>query len=70
MPNYAFPAGLDIVDKFAKVPNWMSRPIHSTMAVQLMKRAIDTGNSKMIEAAKRMLCGTKRDWLFRPNFNS
>ena len=27
MPNYAFPAGLDIVDKFAKVPNWMSRPI-------------------------------------------
>jgi len=68
MPNYAFPAGLDIVDKFAKVPNWMSRPIHSTMAVQLMKRAIDTGNPKMIEAAKRMLCGTKRDWLFRPNY--
>lgn len=69
MPNYAFPAGLDIVDKFAKVPEWMSRPIHSTMAVQLMKRAIDTGNPKMIEAAKRMLCGTKRDWLFRPSFN-
>jgi hypothetical protein len=69
MPNYAFPAGLDIVDKFAKVPNWMSRPISSTMAVQLMKRALDTGNPKMIEAAKRMLCGTKRDWLFRPNFN-
>jgi hypothetical protein len=69
MPNYAFPAGLDIVDKFAKVPNWMSRPIHSTMAVQLMKRAIDTGNPKMIESAKRMLCGTKRDWLFRPDFN-
>ncbi len=69
MPNYAFPAGLDIVDKFAKVPNWMSRPIHSTMAVQLMKRAIDTGNPKIIEAAKRLLCGTKRDWLFRPDFN-
>lgn len=70
MPNYAFPAGLDIVDKFAKVPNWMNRPIHSTMAVQLMKRAMDTGNPKMVEAAKRMLCGTKRDWLFRPNFNA
>jgi hypothetical protein len=69
MPNYAFPAGLDIVDKFAKMPNWMNRPIQSTMAVQLMKRAIDTGNPKMIEAAKRMLCGTKRDWLFRPDFN-
>ncbi len=69
MPNYAFPAGLDIVDKFAKVPDWMSRPISTGMAVQLLKRAIDTGNPKIIEAAKRMLCGTKRDWLFRPNFN-
>jgi hypothetical protein len=68
MPNYAFPAGLDIVDKFAKVPNWMSRPINSTMAVQLLKRAIDNGNPKIIEAAKRMLCGTKRDWLFRPDY--
>ena len=69
MPNYAFPVGLDIVDKFAKVPNWMSRPINSTMAVQLLKRAIDTGNPKIIEEAKRMLCGTKRDWLFRPTYN-
>jgi len=67
MPNYAFPAGLDIVDKFAKVPNWMSRPINSTMAVQLLKRAIENGNPKIIEAAKRLLCGTKRDWLFRPD---
>lgn len=69
MPNYAFPAGLDIVDKFAKVPDWMSRPINSALAVQLMKRAIDTGNPRIIELAKRMLCGTKRDWLFRPDFN-
>jgi hypothetical protein len=69
MPNYAFPAGLDIVDKFAKVPDWMSRPISSSMSVQLLKRAIDTGNPKIIEGAKRMLCGTKREWLFRPNFN-
>jgi len=69
MPNYAFPAGLDIVDKFAKVPDWMSRPISTAMSVQLLKRAIDTGNPKIIEGAKRMLCGTKREWLFRPNFN-
>jgi hypothetical protein len=69
MPNYAFPAGLDIVDKFAKVPNWMNRPIHSSMAVQMMKRAMDTGNAQIIAAAKQMLCGTKRDWLLRPTFN-
>jgi hypothetical protein len=46
----------------------MSRPINSTMAVQLLKNAIDNGNPRIIEAAKRMLCGTKRDWLFRPDF--
>jgi hypothetical protein len=66
MPNYSFPAGLDIVDKFAKIPNWMNRPIHTGMAVQLMRRALASDNPKIIEAAKRMLCGTKRDWLFRP----
>lgn len=70
MPNYAFPAGLDIADKFAKVPDWMCRPVNSALAVQLLKRAIDTGNPKIIDAAKRMLCGTTRDWLFRPTFNS
>jgi len=69
MPNYAFPAGLDIVDKFAKVPNWLNRPIHSSMAVQMMKRALDSGNPQIISAAKQILCGTKRDWLFRPNFS-
>lgn len=70
MPRYAFPVGLDIVDKYAKVPEWMNRPIHVSMAVQLMKRALDTGNPKMIESAKRFICGTRRDWLFRPDFNS
>ncbi len=67
MPNYAFPAGLDIVDKFAKVPNWMSRPIHNSMAVQLMRKALESENPKIIEAAKRMLCGTTREWLYRPS---
>lgn len=66
MPNYAFPAGLDIVDKFAKVPEWMNKPINSTLATQLLRRAVDSGNPKLLETAKRMLCGTKRDWLYRP----
>jgi hypothetical protein len=66
MPKYAFPAGLDIVDKYAKVPNWMSRPINTTLAVEFLKKAMDSGNSKLIGEAKRMLSGTTRDWLFRP----
>jgi hypothetical protein len=69
MPNYAFPAGLDIVDKFAKVPAWMNRPIHSSMSVQLIQQALATGNTTTIDAAKRMVCGTRRDWLFRPTHN-
>lgn len=70
MPDYAFPAGLDIVDKFAKVPNWMSRPVNTALAVQVLKRALATGDPGLIAGAKRMLCGTNRDWLFRPTFNS
>lgn len=69
MPRYAFPAGLDIADKFAKVPAWMSRPINTTMAVELMKRALDTGDARVIDAAKRTLCGNKCDWLYRPTFH-
>jgi len=69
MPNYAFPAGLDIVDKFAKVPAWMNRPIHSSMSYQLIRQALETCNTRTIDAAKRMVCGTRRDWLFRPNHN-
>ena len=25
LPNYGFPVGLNVVDKFAKIPNWMSK---------------------------------------------
>lgn len=67
MPQYAFPVGLDIVDKFAKVPNWMARPINSSLAVQVLKRAMESGNPAILAAAKRLICGTTRDWMFRPN---
>ena len=68
MPRYAFPAGLDIVDKYAKVPDWMSRPINSAMATQILRKALESGNSGLIAEAKRLVCGTARDWMFRPNF--
>ena len=68
MPQYAFPVGLDIVDKFAKIPQWMSSPINSALAVSVLKKALDSKNPSQIDAAKKMLCGTKRDFLFRPSF--
>jgi len=66
LPRYGFPVGLDIADKFAKVPAWMSKGIQNQHAVILLKHALKTGNQKTIEYAKKMLVARGRDWLFRP----
>jgi hypothetical protein len=66
LPRYAFPVGLDIVDKFAKIPNWMSRPVNTNTAVQALKGALDRGDSKLFDTLRRMMCGSKREWLLRP----
>jgi hypothetical protein len=66
LPRYAFPVGLDIVDKFAKIPNWMSRPVNTNTAVQTLKRALDRGDTKLFDALRRMMCGSQREWLLRP----
>jgi hypothetical protein len=69
LPRYAFPVGLDIVDKFAKVPNWMSRPVNTHTAVRALKGAMDVGDSRLFDALRRTLCGSKREWLLRPTIN-
>lgn len=69
LPRYAFPVGLDIVDKFAHIPNWMARPINTHTAVQTMRRALDSGNEEVFDALRKLLCGSSRDWLLRPKIN-
>jgi hypothetical protein len=69
LPQYAFPVGLDIVDKFAHIPNWMSRPVNTHTAVQALKRALDSGDKRLFNALRRMLCGSRREWLLRPGIN-
>ena len=66
LPRYAFPVGLDIVDRFAKVPAWMSRRMSNVFASQAMLRAMESGNPQIIAMARRYLSGNSRDWLFRP----
>jgi hypothetical protein len=66
LPRYAFPVGLDIVDKYAKVPNWMTRPVNTNTAVKALRQAMDTGDAATFDSMRRMLCGSTRDWLFRP----
>ena len=67
LPRYAFPVGLDIVDKFARIPNWMSRPVNTRTAVQAMKAALDQGDASLFDSLRRMLCGSGREFLTRPD---
>jgi len=69
LPRYAFPAGLDIVDKFAKIPNWMSRPVNTNTVVQALKNALYKGDQKLFDSLRRMLCGSTREWLLRPGIS-
>lgn len=66
LPKYAFPVGLDIVDKFAKIPDWMSKPVNTHTVVQTLKRALDRGDTKLFDTIRRMMCGSQREWLYRP----
>jgi hypothetical protein len=67
LPTYGFPVGLDIVDKFAKVPAWMSRSVKGQYQVILLKKAIESGDPATVAFAKRVLSAKGRDWLFRPS---
>jgi len=66
LPRYTFPVGLDIVDKFARIPDWMSRPVNTHTAVRAMKQALDRGDMRLFDALRRTLCGSGREFLLRP----
>ena len=40
LPRYCFPVGLDIVDKHAKIPQWMSKQVGTLLSTQLMRKAM------------------------------
>lgn len=66
LPRYGFPVGLDIVDKYAKVPAWMSHGIKQQHAVALLKAAINSKSPAAVEFAKKVVTARGRDWFFRP----
>lgn len=67
LPSYGFPVGLDIVDRFAKVPAWLSRGVKGQHQVVLLKQALASGDANAIAFAKRVVAAKGRDWLFRPS---
>lgn len=66
LPGYAFPVGLDIVDKFAKVPNWMGRPISARLAAEVLRRSMESGDPAIASAVRRLLASSRREWFLRP----
>jgi hypothetical protein len=66
LPRYAFPVGLDIVDKYAKVPDWISRGVSATMAASILRRAMRDGDARAFAQVRHFLAGEPRDFFFRP----
>lgn len=68
IPNYGFPVGLDIADKFAHVPNWMTeayaKMIRHTLGVSLQKGEVS--DVDMRKVLVQTIYMTHRDWIFRP----
>jgi hypothetical protein len=68
LPGYGFPVGLDIADKFAHVPAWLtdaySKLIRYQLGVSLQRGEISDADMRRILV--QAIYMTHRDWLFRP----
>ncbi|MGI8689374.1 MAG: DNA double-strand break repair nuclease NurA [Thermomicrobiales bacterium] len=68
LPGYGFPVGLDIADKYAHVPTWMtdaySKLIRHHLGVSLQRGEISDVEMRRILIQAMYI--TQRDWLFRP----
>lgn len=68
LPRYGFPVGLDVVDKYAHVPAWLtsaySKLLKHHLGVSLQRNEIsDEDMRRLLVQAIYM---THRDWIFRP----
>jgi hypothetical protein len=68
LPGYGFPVGLDIADKHAHVPTWLtnaySKLIRHQLGVSLQRGEIS--DAEMRHILVQAIYMTHRDWLFRP----
>lgn len=68
LPGYGFPVGLDIVDKYAHVPAWLTdaygKLIRHQLGVSLQSGEIS--DAEMRRILVQAIYMTHRDWLFRP----
>lgn len=68
LPGYGFPVGLDIADKFAHVPSWLTdaygKLIRYHLSASLQRGEIT--DAQMQRLLVQAIYLTHRDWLFRP----
>jgi hypothetical protein len=66
LPNYAFPVGIDIVDKYAKIPDWLSKGISARLTASILSKVLQTGNDRLLCQVRQLLARSPRDFFFRP----
>lgn len=64
LPHYAFPVNLDIVDKLAKVPNWITNAFVGMITKEIYD-GVASGKGMTIDYSQ-LLSGKFRDWDIRP----
>jgi hypothetical protein len=68
LPGYGFPVGLDIADKYAHIPAWLtdaySKLIRYHLTTSLQRGEIT--DAEMRRILTQAIYMTHRDWLFRP----
>src|SRR5690606_40688974 len=69
LPGYGFPVGLDVADKHAKVPAWLTEAyaklIRHHLGVSLQRG--DVSDAELRRLIVQAIYMTHRDWIFRPN---
>ena len=66
LPNYAFPVGLDIADKYAKIPDWLSKGVSTHLAAVIYKRCVQSGDVALLNQMRNLLGRSPRDFYYRP----
>jgi hypothetical protein len=54
------------VDKYAKVPDWLSRNISARLAATVLNKAMAEGDSRLVAQIRQLLAHTPRDFFYRP----
>jgi hypothetical protein len=66
LPRYAFPVGLDIADKYAKIPDWLSRGVSAELSAAVLRQAMKTGDPHLVTQLRLFLARGPRDFFYRP----